>query len=120
MLSHKQLRQHNDVSQSVLFDEFPQIPDTKTFQKSGNPAETLLRSLQILLQQIVSNKRNYDQYLSQSQQALAALPLTTAEFGQATMAIQNVQQYLQHNEMGAARYELGLLLRRLPRLLEAI
>ena len=84
------------------------------------PSAVLMRSLRILLQQIVNKKRNYDQYLSQSQRALAALPLTTAEYGQLASNIHNVQKYLEQDETVAARFELMLLLRRLPRVLTTI
>ena len=84
------------------------------------PSAVLMRSLRILLQQIVNKKRNYDQYLSQSQRALAALPLTTAEYGQLASNIHNVQKYLEQNETGAATFELKLILRRLPRMLASI
>jgi len=120
MVTQKQKRQSVQVGQGFVVDHIPLMAETQKPCKTESPGDALLRSLRILLQQIVSNKRNYDIYLSQSQRALAALPLTTGEYGQLTLNIQNVRKYLENQEIGAAKYELGLLLRRLPRLLSTM
>lgn len=120
MNSHKQSLQHNSVRDVSVIEDFAQFSGVRKATETEKPGDALLRSLRILLQQIVNRKRNCDQYLAQSLRALGALPFTTTEYGQVFSSIQNVRTYLERNEGGAAKYELALLLRKLPRLLEAI
>ena len=49
----------------------------------------------------------------EAQEALEALPLTTAEFATARNRLNNARSYLESGEDGAARYELRLLRRSL-------
>ncbi len=120
MISHRQSVQRQVIEHSSIITDIHQMSNARTTTETDKPGDALLRSLRILLQQIVNRKRNCDQYFTQSQRALGALPLTTSEYGQVFSSIQNVKTYLARDEAGAAKYELGLLLRRLPRVLDKI
>lgn len=72
----------------------------------------LLATVESLLPSVVNGAdvRNEMQYI---RDLLSALPLTTEIHGAAMNHSRNVDGYLAHNEMGAARYELKLLAGRL-------
>lgn len=74
----------------------------------------LIRALgEFLLQSnLVSvNERSWDHI----DMILESLPLSIADFGLSKQRLSNARGYLQNGELGAARYELGLLHRRFVR-----
>lgn len=52
----------------------------------------------------------WKELLTEAALLLESLPLTTSEFSVATNRLNNARRYLESNERGAARYELGLLI----------
>jgi hypothetical protein len=79
------------------------------------PRELLERSIVQVLDQIERRATVADQHFANAAKALNALPLATADFGQAINNLRNARAYLQAREWGAAKYELVSFRRRLPR-----
>lgn len=67
--------------------------------------DQLHASIRILLRQVSENKVS-ETVFGNVQSALEALPLQTGEFGLCVTRLGNALRYVDHGELGAARYEL--------------
>lgn len=88
---------------------------THTIQ-GKQPEQFLEGSLRGIMRQIARQGGGVNEHFDNTHLALQALPLATAEFAQAQANLRNARQYLDQGETGAARYEVHMLLKRLPKL----
>jgi hypothetical protein len=68
----------------------------------------LRRCLERLLHRDQSVEKHFDDLLA-VESLLAALPLASDEFALVASRMGNARRYLRSNEIGAARYEIGML-----------
>lgn len=87
-------------------------PSTTTFGQTS-AREFVLHTLENMLRQIRFQHVIPEESFAEAYHGLEALPLTTEEFAQGKLNLQNARNYLQDHGWGAARFELSLLYRRL-------
>jgi hypothetical protein len=81
--------------------------------------EHLLRAARRLLWDLTSEAYT-SRHISVVKELLASVPLTTEEYVVAHRRLQNAMEYVTRGEIGAARYEVSVIVRRLSARLRAI
>ena len=84
------------------------LPNTNTHL--DNERLSLVRAkLELLVKAITKHRQVTDSQLLELRQLLETLPLATADFAVASKRLRNVRRYLLDEEVGAACYEIKLL-----------
>ena len=69
----------------------------------------LHETVHFVLENCLRGGEDVREKIAEIRQLLEAVPLSTSEFGLATVRLDNAERYLNYGEPGAARYELRLL-----------